>query len=88
MRYRTQLPDGGGIYLTKAMAAAKMRQTEPPEGWTKHTHYHWSRQLKGKRLDFWPSKDKWMYEGQIMCGDVDSFIAYHEQPRPAQGKEG
>lgn len=73
-RYRTQFLDGGGIYLTQAMAALKMRNMEPPEGWTKHTAYHWSTMLNGNRLDFWPTKDKWMYLGKIGVGDVDKFI--------------
>jgi len=24
-------------------------------GWTKHTEYHWSRTVGGKRLDYWPT---------------------------------
>jgi len=45
------------------------------EGWHFHTEYHWSRTLNGKRLDYWPSKNKFQYEGKIMLGDVDAFIA-------------
>lgn len=45
-----------------------------PEGWTQHTSYHWSRTLNGKRLDYWPSRNKWQYEGRVMCGDIDGFI--------------
>jgi len=78
-RYRTQFADGRGIYLTKAMAALKLRNTEPPEGWRKHTPYHWSIDVAGKRLDFWPTKDKWMYEGELCWGDVDEFIKSKEQ---------
>ena len=44
------------------------------EGWTKHTPYHWSRDLNGKRLDYWPSRNKFQYEGKVMCGDVEGFI--------------
>ena len=44
------------------------------EGWNLHTEWHWSRTLNGKRLDYWPSKDKFQYDGKIMCGDVDGFI--------------
>lgn len=79
MRYTTQFFDGTGINLTKAMSAAKVRNINPPEGWTKHTEYHWSTLLNGKRLDFWPSKDKWIYNEKIMFGDVDEFIKYKEQ---------
>ena len=45
-----------------------------PNGWNIHTKYHWSRTLNGKRLDYWPSKNKWQYEGWVTSGDVDSFI--------------
>lgn len=78
-RYRTQFPDGRGIYLTKAMAAAKMRHTEPPEVWRKHTAYHWSIDINGERLDFWPTKDKFMFRGKCGVGDVDEFIAKIKQ---------
>lgn len=44
------------------------------EGWTQHTEYHWSRVLNGKRLDYWPSRQRFMYEGRVMTGDVDGFI--------------
>ena len=44
------------------------------EGWNKHTEYHWSRTLNGKRLDYWPSKNKFQYEGRVMCGGIEGFI--------------
>jgi hypothetical protein len=43
--------------------------------WTKHTDYHWSRNLVGKRLDYWPSRKKFQYAGKVMRGDVGKFIA-------------
>ena len=46
-----------------------------PEGWTIHTDYHWSRTLQGKRLDYWPSRNKFQFNGRIMHGDVEDFIA-------------
>lgn len=45
-----------------------------PKGWTKHTEYHWSQDLNGSRLDYWPSKNKFRYKGKIMHGDVEGFI--------------
>lgn len=45
-----------------------------PTGWTQHTELHWSRTLNGKRLDYWPSRNKFQYEGRVMTGDVDGFI--------------
>ena len=48
-------------------------------GWTEHTEYHWSRQLNGKRLDYWPSRNKWQYNGSIMTGNVNKFISKREK---------
>lgn len=49
------------------------------EGWKKHTEYHWSRQLNGKRLDYWPSRNKFQYQGRVMVGDVEGFIRKREK---------
>jgi hypothetical protein len=48
------------------------------EGWELHTEYHWSRTLNGKRLDYWPSRNKFQYNGKVMCGDVAGFIRKRE----------
>lgn len=42
--------------------------------WTKHTSHHWSRSLDGERLDYWPSRNKYMFRGRVMRGDVMTFI--------------
>lgn len=47
--------------------------------WTKHTTYHWSRFLNGKRLDYWASRNKFQYEGRIHTGDVLKFINKRER---------
>lgn len=44
-------------------------------GWTKHTEYHWSRYIGDKRLDYWPSRKKFQYDGQVIRGDVYKFIS-------------
>lgn len=44
------------------------------DGWKVHTAYHWSRDLNDKRLDYWPSRNKFQYEGKIITGDVVGFI--------------
>lgn len=49
--------------------------------WTVHTEYHWSRQLNGKRLDYWPSRNKFQYEGKVHCGDVVGFIRNREKDK-------
>lgn len=45
-----------------------------PSGWTLHTDTHWSQMLNGKRLNYWPSRNKFQYEGRVMTGDVVGFI--------------
>ena len=37
-------------------------------GWTKHTRYHWSRMIDGERLDYWPSRKKYKWRGEIRRG--------------------
>lgn len=49
-----------------------------PSGWTVHSAYHWSRDLAGHRLDYWPSRNKFRYRGRTMAGDVKGFIAARE----------
>lgn len=43
-------------------------------GWTKHGPVHWSRQINGERLDYWPSRKKWQFMGRVLRGDVQKFI--------------
>lgn len=54
------------------------------DGWNLHTEYHWSRELNGKRLDYWPSRNKFQYDGRVMCGDVVGFIKKRE-PKADRG---
>lgn len=49
-------------------------QQADPTGWTKHTEHHWSRELNGHRLDYWPSRRRFRYQGRTHTGDVDGFI--------------
>lgn len=37
-------------------------------GWTKHTQWHWSRVIDGQRLDYWPSRKKFQWQGRVMRG--------------------
>ncbi|MCW7553762.1 hypothetical protein NX722_14200 [Endozoicomonas gorgoniicola] len=66
--------------LKKLNKERKQRNLEnaSKEGWHLHTEYHWSRTLNGKRLDYWPSRNKFMYEGKVMVGDVEGFIRNRE----------
>lgn len=55
-------------FMEKAVA-------EDDGGWVRHTEYHWARIVAGKRLDYWPSRSKFQYDGKVMRGDVYQFIA-------------
>jgi hypothetical protein len=50
------------------------------KGWIKHTEFHWSRYVAGERVDYWPSRKKFLYRGKIRRGDVMKFIAKKETP--------
>lgn len=59
------------------LAEAKMPENNDG-GWTEHTEYHWSRDLCGHRLDYWPSRKKYQYRGKVRRGDVNAFIRIKE----------
>lgn len=39
-------------------------------GWTKHTDYHFSKIVDGKKLDWWPSTCKAQYNGAMVYGSL------------------
>lgn len=47
---------------------AKMLEQADTEGWTAHTEYHFSQVFNGKRMDWWPSGGKAMYDGKMIYG--------------------
>lgn len=49
------------------------KSMRPPQ-WFRHTPYHWSMMIGGKKLDYWPTKKKWQWQGEVRKGDIDSFI--------------
>ena len=59
---------------------AQPASSSPPETsdgeWTVHTPYHWSRMVDGKRLNYWPTKHKFMLDGweQAKTGDVAAWL--------------
>lgn len=55
-------------------------------GWTKHTQHHWSRDINGERLDYWPSRKKYQWRGKVRRGDVYAIVRFHSLPgAPSQG---
>ena len=47
---------------------------EDDGNWTKHTEWHWSQTINGKRIDYWPSRKKFMVDGKVKRGDVTAAI--------------
>ena len=55
-------------------------QARDDGGWTKHTEYHWSRKVRGIRLDYWPSRKKFQFAGgKVRRGDVYAAISQRER---------
>ena len=56
--------------------------------WTKHTVHHWSRQVNGERLDYWPSRKKFQWAAKLCEGFGrcirSSKEINHEHRRPRQ----
>lgn len=69
IREKDSTPKPKNKRVLRNMAAAN------PAGWTQHTPYHWSRYIDGKKLDYWPSKRKWMFNGKVEVGNIDEFMS-------------
>ncbi len=69
-------------FNTSRQQALTEAQQEDDGQWTKHTEFHWSRDVQGKRLDYWPSRKKFQYDGNVQRGDVMAFIR-EKSPKPA-----
>ena len=48
------------------------------DGWVRHHETHWSYQLNGIRLDYWPGTKRWRWGNRKGFGEVLEFIAKHE----------
>ena len=49
--------------------------------WTKHTEDHWSMQLNGEQLDYWPSRNKHRYQGNMYYGGIRGFIRNRQETK-------
>lgn len=38
-----------------------------------HTLYHWSTALRGRRLEFWPTTQKWRWKDKNYWGTLQNF---------------
>lgn len=48
------------------------------DGWTRHHETHWSYELLGDRLDYWPGPMRFRWRNKTMNGDVCAFIRKRE----------
>lgn len=72
------MPIRGNGWISMKRRPSKEFVTALQDGWVTHTEHHWSRDLNGKRLNYWPSRNKFQYDGRVMCGDVYGFIKDRE----------
>lgn len=59
--------------------AARREKFQGGPGWTKHHETHWSYNLLGERLDYWPGPMRFRWRGKTMNGDVVGFIEKREK---------
>ena len=60
----------------------RARESKLP--WTKHTDYHWSMELQGARLDYWPTKNKFRWRNVMYYGGVEGFVKKRMNQNPEQ----
>lgn len=65
-------------------AERRVNFSSGPE-WTRHHETHYSRDLLGERLDYWPGPMKWRWRGKTATGDVMQFIAAQERRHQVVG---
>lgn len=61
------------------LADARAREID---GWRHHTTWHWSRDLCGDRLDYWPSRNRCRWRGQtysVAASAISGFIRNRER---------
>lgn len=58
------------IYREKRLAQAN------PDGWTKHTAFHWSRTISGVRVEWWPSGGKAKVGDRMVYGHKKVMAAF------------
>jgi hypothetical protein len=51
-------------------------------GLEQKSEWHWQMRLAGDLLDFWPSKCKWQWRGEIKTGDWSEFFALIADQEP------
>lgn len=44
-------------------------------GFEQKSEWHWQRRLDGEVIDYWPSKAKWQFRGEIKVGKWVDLLA-------------
>lgn len=43
--------------------------------WTKHSEFHWTRMLQGRKLQYWPSTNKFQHgTARVQFGGIEGYI--------------
>lgn len=53
----------------------------------RHTDYHWSYTLEGKRLDYWPSTNKWHWDGKKFTGTAMNLVRFIQKREKTQSTD-
>ncbi len=55
--------------------------------WHVFSDHHWKTEVDGSRLDYWPTKRKWQFRGEVQTGDVEQFIKSFERKAPSADEQ-
>ena len=94
-----QMSDASEMWRDWNAATKEKRATQLAEsdttGFIKHTNYHFSQDVAGHRLDWWPSTRRWQYKQHIYYGTADALHGFirnkikQTPPEPeAKAKDG
>lgn len=53
-------------------------------GWKQHNGFHFSRMFNGKKLDYYPSTSRYIYDGKSVIGCVYEFMGISKKDTPDQ----
>lgn len=72
------MSDFAEVYQALRKSKQRRRRTRLKEaddtGWDKYTSHHWYREIKGIKVEYWPSTGKFRVYGQVKHGDVYAYI--------------
>lgn len=57
----------------QAASAARLEAADPT-GWSRHTLYHWYRDVNGERIDYWPSTETYQFRKKVFKGSCPNHV--------------